>query len=158
MTEHAATLRRNRVVTALAGVALVLLTLATSSRRRPPVVDASRAGRPLRGDERAIIAPLSEGERFDDFQVARIWIEERGTIRILLARGDHQYIMHVALDDARAPSPAVRQPPYAIYFTDWVGPRDDTMGMRHAHRLAAVIAKNSDRPPPPALGPLLPGD
>jgi hypothetical protein len=108
---------------------------------------------PAGGPERALIAPLAEGDALAGWNVDRVCAVLGGTMRLDLRRQDERAALMIALDDGGDPRPPLVVGRYAIFYTA----RDSDEGARLAAALGAVIEKNPGAATPPGLSAFHPG-
>lgn len=126
----------------------------------PPSAPSSRSSEPQEppiapagGPERALIAPLAEGDSLAGWNVERVGAVMGGTIRLDLRRQGERAALMIALDDGGDPRPPLVVGRYAIFYTA----KDSDEGARLAAALGAVIEKNPNTKIPHGLAAFHPG-
>jgi hypothetical protein len=106
---------------------------------------------PLTELERKLIAPLHEGGRLADFDVAEIVpIGEDGVMRLRCRRADAVVQLELVLADPGSPPPPATAGPYAVYYALTGASSAD--GEALAMALAGVLKANAAAVVPQGLG------
>jgi hypothetical protein len=140
-----------------AGVAIVSLAIGSAfgyavGHRKVRETNVTPPRPSLTDNERALLAPVTEGGRLGDFDVTEVHaIDDGGGLR-LACRKEHAVVrLEITLAAPGGPAPPISVGPYAIYYSlQDASPVD---GEALATSLGAILHANSAVPIPPKLAP-----
>ncbi|AKT42587.1 hypothetical protein [Chondromyces crocatus] len=148
-------LARATLVALLAlGTGAALGTLIT---RAPSPTDPNKTARPAPASaaERAILAPLSEGDSLGDYEVTEIQgVSPQGAVRVICTRDRATIRLDVALVTEEGPEPPAFTDKYAVFYSLKNAPPED--GERLAQTLVKILKKNESTPAPPGMATFTP--
>jgi hypothetical protein len=143
------------------GVAIAAVSLGIGSalgftigrhERAPGTKAPSTAGPLLTDNERALLAPVTEGGKLGEFDVTEVHpIGEDGGLR-LACRKEHAIVrLEIVRAAPESPPAPITEGPYAIYYS--VQDASQADGEALAGSLAAILRANSSVRVPPRLAP-----
>ncbi len=119
-----------------------------------PATASSAPPRPAGSAELALVAPLAPGSALLDFSIREIRAVDRGRLRVVCVKDRAVVRLDVALLDPEGALPPASAGRYAVFYSLRGAAEED--GDRLARKLARVIERHPEAPPPPGMTTFVP--